>query len=205
MNNFYNWNKSMIEQVCVYCASSNHVHENFKIAARNLGKILAEQNITIKYGGGSAGLMGEVADAALSNGGKVIGIIPHFMFDLEWGHKSLTELHLVDDLHQRKKMMIQDTDAVISLPGGTGTFEEMFEAITLKRLGLYPKPIVILNTNNFYQPLFELLHNCVTENFLNEKHLEMWSVVEEPAQVIPAINTSPQWPLNAHEFAAVKR
>jgi predicted Rossmann-fold nucleotide-binding protein len=81
----------------------------------------------------------------------------------------------------------------------------MFEAITLKRLGLYPKPIVILNANNFYQPLFELLHNCVTENFLNEKHLEMWSVVEEPAQVIPAINTSPQWPLNAHEFAAVKR
>jgi uncharacterized protein (TIGR00730 family) len=205
MHNFYNWNKLMIKQVCVYCASSNHVHENFKIAARNLGKILAEQNITIKYGGGSAGLMGEVADAALSNGGKVIGIIPHFMFDLEWGHKGLTELHLVDDLHQRKKMMIQGTDAVISLPGGTGTFEEMFEAITLKRLGLYPKPIVILNTNNFYQPLFELLHNCVTENFLNEKHLEMWSVVEEPAQVIPAINTSPQWPLNAHEFAAVKR
>jgi uncharacterized protein (TIGR00730 family) len=148
---------SRLERVCVYCASSTEAHPEHYEATRTLGRLLAEAGITIVYGGGSVGSMGALADAALAAGGRLVGILPKFMNDLEWGHKSLTELRLVDDMHHRKRMMIEESDAIVALPGGSGTFEELLEAITWKRLGLVVSPIVIVNVRGFYDPLRALL------------------------------------------------
>lgn len=192
-----------IKKICVYCASSKKVHKDYYLEANLLGKELAGNGIITVYGGGSVGLMGEVADSVLKNKGQIQGIIPHFMQELEWGHKGLTELILVDDMHERKKMMIKDTDAVITLPGGTGTLEELSEAITMKRLGLYFSPIIIVNTNGFYTPLIQMLEKMVDENFLREEHLKMWTVVDNVKDIVKTIKSIPPWDENAIRFAAV--
>jgi uncharacterized protein (TIGR00730 family) len=163
--------------------------------------VLAEDGITIVYGGGSVGSMGVLADAALAAGGQLIGILPKFMNDLEWGHKSLTELRLVDDMHHRKRMMIEESDAVVALPGGSGTFEELLEAITWKRLGLYVGPIVIVNVRGFYEPLRDLLENAVKERFMDERHRQMWTFVDRPEEVLEAIRSAPEWSAEARTFA----
>jgi len=194
----------MFKRICVYCASSNQVHSNFMDAAYKLGEILALNKIEIVYGGGAAGLMGKLAAGALANQGRVIGVIPHFMVELEWANHKSSDLIKVDTMHERKKLMIENTDAVIALPGGTGTFEELFEAITLKRLGFYQNPILIVNTNGYYDPLLTLLDNCIREKFLNPKHKHMWTVVDKPESVLDAILNAEPWPENAHEFAAVR-
>jgi uncharacterized protein (TIGR00730 family) len=192
-----------INKVCIFCASSRKSDSVYFDAAKRLGKELAKNKSTIIYGGGAVGLMGAIADSALSEGGKVIGILPKFMQELEWGHKNLTELHLVLDLHERKKKLIDGVDAVIALPGGCGTFEELFEAITLKRLAIYLNPIIILNTNHFYDPLIELLESSINQNFMDERHRHIWSVVHEPEEVIPAIINAPKWADEAIKFAAL--
>lgn len=145
--------------------------------------------------------MGALADAALAAGGKLIGILPKFMHDLEWGHKSLTELRLVDDMHHRKRMMIEESDAVVALPGGSGTFEELLEAITWKRLGLYVGPIVIVNVRAFYDPLRQLLENAVKERFMDERHRQMWAFVDRPEEVLGAIRAAAEWSAEARAFA----
>jgi uncharacterized protein (TIGR00730 family) len=145
--------------------------------------------------------MGALADAALEAGGRLVGILPKFMNDLEWGHKSLTELRLVDDMHHRKRMMIEESDAVVALPGGSGTFEELLEAITWKRLGLYVGPIVIVNVRGFYDPLRCLLEKAVEERFMDERHLQMWSFVDMPEDVLAAIRAAPEWSAEARAFA----
>jgi len=126
-----------------------------------------------------------------------------FMDDLEWGHKGLTELRLVDDLHQRKRMMLEETDAVVALPGGCGNFEELFEAITWKRLGLCFNPIVLVNVRGFFNPCIELLENCIREKFMDVKHRSMWVVVNNPEEVLGAISSLPPWHRHARDFAAV--
>src|SRR5499427_6255556 len=151
--------------VCVYCASSRSAHPDYRAAARRLGEVLAAEGVGIVYGGGSAGSMGALADGALSRGGRVIGILPRFMADLEWGHKGLTDLQLVEDLRTRKHMMLTLSQAAIALPGGSGTLEELLEAITFKRLGLYLNPIVLVNTRGFFTPLIEQLARAVEERF----------------------------------------
>jgi len=143
-----------LSRVCIFCASSTQVHLEYFDAANRLGKELAKESVMIIYGGGGAGLMGEVATSALAQGGKVIGILPRFMSDLEWGHPGLTELKLVDNMRERKHMMIEDVDAVIALPGGCGTLEELLEVITLKRLGIFLKPIILVNVRDFFDPKF---------------------------------------------------
>src|SRR5215475_4276265 len=143
--------------VCVYCASSRIAHPDYRAAARRLGEVLAGENVGIVYGGGAVGSMGALADGALAAGGRVIGILPRFMADLEWGHKGLTDLQLVEDLRTRKHMMLTLSQAAIALPGGSGTFEELLEAITLKRLGLYLNPIVLVNTRGFFSSLQDVL------------------------------------------------
>ena len=148
-----------INKVCVYCASSNKIDSKYLDSAARLGKILAENRVPIVYGGGAAGSMGKVADSAMEKGGKVIGIIPEFMVDLEWAHKGISELQIVDTMHERKTKMIDGTDAAIALPGGSGTLEELIEAITWKRLGIYSKPIIIVNTDGFYNPLLDQFQN----------------------------------------------
>ena len=145
--------------------------------------------------------MGALADAALAAGGKLIGILPKFMNDLEWGHKSLTELRLVDDMHHRKRMMIEESDAVVALPGGSGTFEELLEAITWKRLGLFVNPIVIVNVRGFYDSLRELLERAITERFMDERHRQMWTFVNHPEDVLAAIRAAPEWSAEARAFA----
>src|ERR1700685_4815085 len=123
-----------IKRVCVYCASSRQCDAAYHDAAARLGRELARNKVTLVYGGGSVGSMGHLADAAIAEGGRVIGVLPRFMYDLEWGHRGLSELLIVNDLHERKRKMIAEVDAVIALPGGCGTLEELFEAITWKRL-----------------------------------------------------------------------
>ena len=168
-----------IKRVCVYCASSRQCDAAYHDAAARLGRELARNKVTLVYGGGSVGSMGRLADAALAEGGRVIGVLPRFMYDLEWGHRGLSELLIVNDLHERKRMMIAEVDAVIALPGGCGTLEELFEAITWKRLGLFGGPIVMVNTLGFYTQCVSFLESCIERHFMDERHREMWSLVEQ--------------------------
>lgn len=145
--------------------------------------------------------MGRVAEAALTAGGRVIGVLPRFMNDLEWGHKRLTELRLVADMHERKRTMLELAEAVVALPGGSGTLDELFEAISLKRLGVFLGPIVLVNINQYFEPCLQMLSQCIRNRFMDERHREMWSVVAEPEEVVPAILRAPEWKANARAFA----
>ncbi|HEY6395499.1 MAG TPA: TIGR00730 family Rossman fold protein [Candidatus Binataceae bacterium] len=190
-----------IKRVCVYCASSRSCDPIYHEVAQRLGHELAHAKITVVYGGGMAGSMGHLADAALKAGGRVIGVLPQFMYDLEWGHRGLSELIVANDIHERKRLMIEEVDAVIALPGGCGTLEELFEAITWKRLGLYNGAIVMVNTRGFYKPCVELLENAVERRFMDERHRAMWTVVDEPEQVLDAIRNAPPWAEDNRRFA----
>ena len=192
-----------VQKVCVYCASSRQCDPAYHAAARELGTELASHDVTIVYGGGLVGSMGALANAALDRGGRVIGILPRFMHELEWGHTSLSELMIVNDIHERKRLMISAVDAVIALPGGCGTLEELFEAITWKRLGLYSGPIVMVNTLNFFAPCIELLNRCIDQRFMDPKHAAMWSMVERPADVLEAIQSAPPWRPEYRSFAGL--
>ncbi len=192
-----------IKRVCVYCASSSSCDPSYHAAAYELGHILAEAGITVVCGGGSKGSMGHLADGALAIGGRVIGVIPQFMSDLEWAHRGLSELVLTRDMHERKRLMIQEVDAVVALPGGCGTFEELFEAIAWKRLGIYGGAIVIVNGHDFYRPCLELLERSIAERFMDERHRQMWTVVAEPKGVLGAIRSAPPWPATNREFAVI--
>lgn len=190
-------------RICVYCASSNQSDAVYREAAFRVGELLAESGHTLVYGGGSTGSMGAVADGALSKQGEVIGILPHFMADLEWGHPGLTRLELVSDMRERKHRLLTGSDAVIALPGGCGTLEELFESITLKRLGLYLNPIILLDTKGFYQPLDAFMDQVIGEHFMNPEHTAMWQRVATPEDVLGAIADAPVWSEDARNFAVV--
>ncbi|NOU16507.1 MAG: TIGR00730 family Rossman fold protein [Bacteroidales bacterium] len=190
-------------RICVYCASSSKVDKAYFEATQKLAEDMAVRGITLVYGGGSAGLMGCIADNVLKNKGQVVGILPRFMDKVEWGHKGLTQLTLVKDMHERKKLLIKDVDAVVALPGGCGTLEELMEVITLKRLGKFTKPIIILNTNGFYDHLKLLLEKMIHEHFMRAEHVEIWQFVDQPEDIIPAIENAPKWDSSAIKFAAV--
>lgn len=190
--------------ICVYCASSSACDAIYRDVARRLGGILASRGYSIIYGGGGMGSMGALADGAVSSGGRVVGVLPKFMMDLEWGHPGLTELRIVEDMRVRKHMMLSGSDGVVALPGGSGTLEELFEALTLKRLGLYTQPIVLVNTRNFFDPLIQLLEHTVAERFMDRRHLQMWQVVASPDEVPHALEHAPAWSAAARQFAAVR-
>lgn len=189
--------------VCVYCASSRSADPAYRDAARRLGVTLAEHGFGIIYGGGAVGSMGALADGAISRGGHVLGVLPRFMAELEWGHKGISDLQLVEDMRTRKHLMLTQSAAVIALPGGSGTLEELLEAISLKRLGLYLNPIILVNTRGFFDALGELLTRCVQERFMDARHLQMWQIVAEPEQVPQALAASPNWSAEARGFAAI--
>ena len=193
-----------IKKVCVFCASSPRIDEAYFRDAETLGTLLAENHIEINYGGGAVGLMGKLADSAIKSGGAVNGIIPVFMKDMNWAHEMLPNLMLVKDMYERKRLMILDTDAVIALPGGIGTLEELSEIITLKQLGQYFNPVIILNTKGFYDDYIRLLSRMMQENFMRHIHKEIWQVVSEPGEVLPAIKNAPPWDGTAIKFAAVE-
>ncbi len=195
--------RSFERTVCVYCASSRSADPEYRQAAFRLGEVLAEQGIAIVYGGGARGSMGSLADGALGRGGRVVGILPRFMADLEWGHRGLSELKLVEDMRTRKHLMLSGAHAAIALPGGSGTFEELLEALTLKRLGLFLGPIVLVNTRSYFEPLRTLLEAAVRERFMDERHLAMWQIVSSAEDVPEALASAPDWSSAAREFAAL--
>ena len=192
-------------RICVYCASSEQTDPAYRAAARQLGERLADAGCSVIYGGGSGGSMGALADGALARGGEVIGILPRFMADLEWGHAGLTRLELVEDMRERKHRLLTGSDAVVALPGGCGTLEELFEAITLKRLGLYFNPIILLDTLGFYAPLEVFLQQVIAARFMNPEHAAMWQRVATPEDVLPAIRATPRWREDARNYAVVRR
>jgi hypothetical protein len=190
--------------VCVYCASSQACDAAYHEVARRLGGLLAAAGCVVVYGGGRAGSMGALAEGALAAGGRIVGVIPKFMVDLEWGHDDLTELHVVEDMRARKHEMLTRASAVVALAGGTGTLEELFEAITLKRLGLYLGPIVIVNTRGYYDSLLAQLESAIGERFMDGRHASMWTVVAGPEDVLPAIESAPSWGEDSRDFAVVR-
>jgi len=190
-------------RICIYCASSAKIDESYFEATERLAKILVNSKVHVVYGGGGHGLMGKLADTVLAQGGHIKGIMPQFMNEVEWAHKSVTDFEFTKTMHERKAKFLENIDALIALPGGTGTLEELLEAITLKRLGQFTKPIIILNTNGYYDPLIQMLERCVEEKFLRPIHAEMWTFVNQPEEVMSAINQSMEWDENAITFAAV--
>ena len=190
-------------RICVYCASSAKIDEIYFEATERLAKILVNSGVQVIYGGGGHGLMGKLADTVLAHGGHIKGIMPQFMNEVEWAHKRVTDFEFTKTMHERKAKFLENIDALIALPGGTGTLEELLEAITLKRLGQFTKPIIILNTNGYYDPLIQMLERCIEEKFLRPIHAEMWTFVHQPEEVMPAINQSMEWDENAITFAAV--
>jgi uncharacterized protein (TIGR00730 family) len=187
--------------VCVYCASSQTCASVYHDAAYRLGGALAGAGFTVVYGGGATGSMGAVANGALAHGGRVVGVLPRFMAELEWGHDQLSELHLVDDMRTRKHEMLSRSQGVVALPGGSGTLEELLEAISLKRLGIFLGPIVLVNTASFFDPLLATLERAVAERFMDERHRAMWQVVAEPEQVPAALAAAAPWSAAARSFA----
>jgi len=162
-----------MKRVTVFCGSSFGNEKIFEEQAYLLGKTLAEQGIGLVYGGAKVGLMGAVADGAMKNKGEVIGVLPNFLKVKEIAHENLTELILVETMHERKTKMNELCDGVIALPGGFGTLEELFEMVTWAQLGLHKKPVAILNTNGFYNSLIEMIQKMVDEGFLKEINQHM--------------------------------
>lgn len=157
-----------LKRICVFCGSSVGLRPAFATAARELGGTLAERGLGVVFGGGKVGLMGVLADAALAAGGEAIGVIPEALVAREVGHNGLTRLHVVRSMHERKTLMADLADAFIALPGGYGTFEEFFEAVTWTQLGIHQKPCGLLNVDGYYDALLELLVGAVADGFIRE-------------------------------------
>lgn len=174
--------------VCIFAASSSRIDSEYGVAAVKLGTLLAEAGIKVVFGGGGIGLMGKIADAVLETGGKITGVLPSFMKEEGWGHHGLNEMIITGDMSERKKKMFAMADAVIALPGGIGTLEELTEAITLKQLSLFDGPIIILNTLGYYDSLFEFIEHMVDSHFMRFEHKGIWEVVNTPEEVIKALN-----------------
>ncbi|MEZ5291569.1 MAG: TIGR00730 family Rossman fold protein [Vicinamibacterales bacterium] len=185
-------------KICVFCGSSTGARDEYAASARALARVLAAGGHTLVYGGGNVGLMGVIADAMLAEGGEVIGVIPHALIAREIGHGGVTTLHVVDSMHERKALMADLSDAFIALPGGVGTFEELFEAITWTQLGLHRKPCGLLNVRGFYDGLLAFLDHAWTEGFIKPETRAVVSAGDDPAAlldrllgtVVPAV---PRW------------
>ncbi len=190
-----------MKRVCVYCSSSARIDRAFFDATERLAKLFVEEEIEVVFGGGSMGLMGKLADVILENGGKIRGVMPKFMKEIEWAHTGVIDFVVTDTMQERKAAYLEGVDGLVALPGGCGTLEELLQAITLKRLGLLTAPIVILNTRDYFGPLKEMLNRCVSEKFMDERHLDMWTFVDEPEDVIDALENAPKWSERAIEFA----
>ena len=173
--------------VCVFAASSSRVDQEYGRDAALLGSLLAGAGIDVVFGGGGIGLMNKLADGVIENGGKITGVIPAFMQAEGWGHNGVSETIVTADMSERKRKMFEMSDAVIALPGGVGTLEELTEAITLKQLSLFDGQIIILNTCGFYNSLLDFIDNMIDSNFLRKEHKGIWKVVNTPGEVIDAL------------------
>lgn len=180
----------MLRSICVFCGSSSGTSRRYVDAATALGKHLARSGIRVVYGGAHVGTMGVLADAAISEGGEVIGVIPTGMVDREIAHTGLTELHVVSGMHERKALMAERADAFIALPGGAGTLEELFEVWTWAQIGLHAKPIGLLDVEGFYQPFLRMIEHMVAEGFLRQSHADALVVSDDADQLLSAFATA---------------
>lgn len=194
---------NQIKNICVYSASSTKIAPVYFAMAEELGRLLAMNGINLINGAGSIGLMAATSNAALAAGGTVTGVIPRFMVEQGWHHTGLTQLVETDTMHERKQLMADMSDGIIALPGGCGTMEELMEVITWKQLGLYPKPIIILNIDGFYDPLLEMLQRAIEGNFMRPEHGAIWQVSTTPQEAIDLLYTTPSWDKNVRKFAAI--
>lgn len=192
-----------IASVCVFSASSTKIDPVYFDTAYELGTLLGQQHIRLINGAGNMGLMSAVSDAALAAGGEVTGVIPRFMVEQGWHHTGLTRLVEVESMHERKKMMADLSDAVIALPGGCGTLEELLEIITWKQLGLYLNPVVILNVKGYFDPLLAMLQRAVEENFMRTQHGSIWHVAKTVREAVELVHTVPLWDVSIRKFAAI--
>lgn len=180
-----------MKRIAVFCGSSSGNNPAYLEAAKALGKKLAEENIEVVYGGAQVGLMGAVANSAMKAGGKVIGVIPKKLVTKEIAHNQLTELHIVEGMHERKAMMAELSDAFIALPGGSGTLEEWFEVLTWAQIGYHKKQCSLLNTNNYYTPLLSLFDHMIGEGFVAEKYRELIIVETEVNELLIKLKKHP--------------
>lgn len=173
--------------VCVYCGSRSGEDPAFADAARACGSWIGEHGGTLVYGGGRSGLMGIVADAALAAGGRVVGVIPTSLVDRELAHRGCTELHVVDTMHERKRLMAERADAFLALPGGIGTLEELFEVWTWRQLGYHDKPVGVLDVAGYYAELLAFLRSSVRQGFMGDWQMELVRVDTDPARLLPEL------------------
>ena len=189
--------------ILTYAASSGLLPQIYVDGAIELGSMAAQRGHTIINGAGRTGLMGAVTKGAMQAGGKAIGVIPKFMIEHGWQHTGMTELVITEDMHERKEQMASRSDAVIALPGGVGTMEELLEIITWKQLGLYLKPIVILNIDHYFDPLLQQMSKAIEQNFMRNFHNRLWNVAETPEEAITLCETTPMWNPGLTKYAAI--
>jgi uncharacterized protein (TIGR00730 family) len=192
-----------IKSIAVYCASSNKVRSSYMDAAEQLGAIFATHGIRLVYGDGGIGLMAAVAKGCLDAGGEVTGVIPRFMVEQGWNNPRSTETIVTETMHERKATICRICDAMVALPGGIGTFEELLECLTWKQLGLHHNPVVILNTDGYYDKLLECLDLMVEEQMMRPIHKDMFVVVRKPEEVLPAIENAPKWDPSTRRLASI--
>lgn len=189
--------------VCVFASSSSKIADRFRDEAHRLGTLFAENGISVVYGGGGIGLMKELADAIIRNKGRITGIIPSFMMEAGWEHPQVTDMIVTNDMSDRKRQMFALANAVVALPGGIGTLEELTEAITLKQLGLFRGRIIMLNTLNFYDPLTNFLEEMIKGNFLRLEHKDIWTIANSPEEVIRLLANDHDWIADPRSIAKI--
>lgn len=177
-----------VKSVCVYCGSSSAVSEVYKVGARHLGEQFVKQDVRLVYGGGTVGLMGIIANSVMENGGKVTGYIPQYLNEFERGHTGISELFIVDSMHERKRLMFERSDAFAILPGGFGTLDEICEILTWRQLRLHSKPIVFVDINKYWTGLFDtFVNHMIEEKFVRPEHRNFYTIVENIDEVLPTI------------------
>ena len=196
-------NYELNKRIAVYCASSTQIDECYFRDARQLGRLMGERNITLVNGAGNMGLMAESANGCLEAGGRAIGIIPTFMIKEGWCHDGMSEIIETSDMHSRQAKMAEISDAGIFLPGGCGTFAELMELITWKQLGLYLKPIILLNTNGYFDAILNTLHLAISQNFMRPVHADIWRVAPTPEDALKMAIETPLWDTSIRRFAKI--
>lgn len=180
-------------RVCIFASSSSRINSKYADSASELGVLLARAGTEVVFGGGGIGLMGILADSVIRNNGIITGVIPSFMKDQGWDHSNVNDMIVTSDMGERKKQMFAMADAIVALPGGVGTLEELTEAITLKQLGLFRGPVIILNTMNYYNSLIDFFEHMISENFLRHEHKAIWEIAATPAEVIVLLEKKDSW------------
>jgi uncharacterized protein (TIGR00730 family) len=185
------YNLTMLRRICVFCGSSSGTRQAYQAAAQVLGRLLCQRGIELVYGGGNVGLMGTLANACLNEGGRVIGVIPQALADKELAHMGLTELRVVNSMHERKSVMADLSDAFVSLPGGFGTWEEFLEVLTWSQLGIQRKACAVLNVDGYYDPLLAMADKAVSEGFLRNVHRDMLLSDTDPERLLDRLSKYP--------------